>query len=192
MNGFGSSLWAWMKAAMSVFKFLDAAMDAALDLLVGQQREPAFDLVQPGSAGWCATTITVAARVASRKNLTLHKASLLRPRDRSPRSRWSRRSAAWPSRCAMPSRGVAMSGAGRPERRRRTLSAGAQTTPSRSFPALLQARTGLPARPPRADLYASANIGAVLVSGCASAGPRRHARPSTGCSKTHRVLRLGP
>jgi hypothetical protein len=31
-------------------QFADAAMDAALDLLVGEQREPAFDLVQPGGA----------------------------------------------------------------------------------------------------------------------------------------------
>ena len=27
---------------------IDAAMHAALDLLVGEQREPAFDLVEPG------------------------------------------------------------------------------------------------------------------------------------------------
>ena len=30
---------------------LDAAVNATLDLLVGKQREPAFDLVQPGRAG---------------------------------------------------------------------------------------------------------------------------------------------
>src|ERR1700732_3448841 len=34
-------------------QLLDAAMDAALDLLVGKQCEPAFDLVEPGSAGRC-------------------------------------------------------------------------------------------------------------------------------------------
>ena len=28
-----------------------AAMDTALDLLIGEQREPAFDLVEPGGAG---------------------------------------------------------------------------------------------------------------------------------------------
>ena len=32
-------------------ELIDAAMDAALDLLVGEQREPAFDLVEPGGAG---------------------------------------------------------------------------------------------------------------------------------------------
>src|SRR5215469_4305877 len=32
-------------------EFLDTAMDAALDLLVGEQREPAFDLIKPGGAG---------------------------------------------------------------------------------------------------------------------------------------------
>ena len=32
-------------------EFVDAAMDAALDLLVGEQREPALDLVEPGGAG---------------------------------------------------------------------------------------------------------------------------------------------
>src|SRR6516225_524463 len=30
---------------------IDAAMHAALDLLVGEQREPAFDLIEPGGAG---------------------------------------------------------------------------------------------------------------------------------------------
>jgi len=30
---------------------LDTAMDAALDLFVGEQREPAFDLIEPGGAG---------------------------------------------------------------------------------------------------------------------------------------------
>ena len=51
MNGFGSSLWAWMKAVDGGLEFVHAAMDAALDLLVGEQREPALDLVEPGSAG---------------------------------------------------------------------------------------------------------------------------------------------
>ena len=32
-------------------ELIDAAMDAALDLLIGEQREPAFDLVEPGGAG---------------------------------------------------------------------------------------------------------------------------------------------
>src|SRR5215469_6322876 len=32
-------------------EFLDTAMDAALDLLVGEQREPAFDLNKPRAAG---------------------------------------------------------------------------------------------------------------------------------------------
>ena len=30
---------------------MDAVMDAALDLLIGEHSEPAFDLVQPGGAG---------------------------------------------------------------------------------------------------------------------------------------------
>ena len=33
-------------------EFMHAAMDAALDLLVGEEGKPAFDLVQPGGAGW--------------------------------------------------------------------------------------------------------------------------------------------
>ena len=32
-------------------ELIDAAMDAALDLLVGEQREPAFELVEPRGAG---------------------------------------------------------------------------------------------------------------------------------------------
>jgi hypothetical protein len=32
-------------------QFVDAAMDAALDLLVGEQHVPALDLVEPGGAG---------------------------------------------------------------------------------------------------------------------------------------------
>jgi len=36
--------------------------DAALDLLVGEPREPAFDLVEPGGAGRC--EVEVVARVA--------------------------------------------------------------------------------------------------------------------------------
>ena len=40
----------------------DAAMHAALDLLVGEQREPAFDLVEPGGAG--RGEVEVIARVA--------------------------------------------------------------------------------------------------------------------------------
>ena len=36
MNGFGSALWAWMKAAMAALSLVDAAMDAAFDLLVGE------------------------------------------------------------------------------------------------------------------------------------------------------------
>ena len=34
-------------------QLLGGAMDAAPDLLVGQQPEPALDLVQPGGAGGC-------------------------------------------------------------------------------------------------------------------------------------------
>jgi hypothetical protein len=34
-------------------ELLDTAMDAALDLLVSEQRKPAFDLIKPGSAGRC-------------------------------------------------------------------------------------------------------------------------------------------
>jgi hypothetical protein len=34
-------------------ELIDGAMDAALDLLVGEQREPALDLVKPGGAGRC-------------------------------------------------------------------------------------------------------------------------------------------
>ena len=41
---------------------IDAAMRAALDLLVGEQREPAFDLVEPGGAG--RREVEVIARVA--------------------------------------------------------------------------------------------------------------------------------
>ena len=41
---------------------IDAAMHAALDLLVGEQREPAFDLVEPGGAG--RGEVEVIARVA--------------------------------------------------------------------------------------------------------------------------------
>src|SRR5215469_10086092 len=44
------------------FELLDTAMDAALDLLVGEQREPAFDLIKPGGAGRC--EVHVIARVA--------------------------------------------------------------------------------------------------------------------------------
>ena len=44
------------------FELIDAAMDAALDLLVGEQREPAFDLVEPGGAG--RREVEVVARVA--------------------------------------------------------------------------------------------------------------------------------
>jgi hypothetical protein len=48
-------------------EFIDAAMDGALDLLVGEQREPAFDLVQPGGAGRC--EVEVIARVTSEPGL---------------------------------------------------------------------------------------------------------------------------
>jgi len=41
---------------------IDAAMHATLDLLVGEQREPAFDLVEPGGAG--RREVEVIARVA--------------------------------------------------------------------------------------------------------------------------------
>src|ERR1700712_376982 len=34
------------------FQFLDAAMNTATDLLVGEHGKEAFDLVQPGTAGW--------------------------------------------------------------------------------------------------------------------------------------------
>jgi hypothetical protein len=44
------------------FEIVDAAMDAALDLLVGEEGEPAFDLVQPGGAG--RGEVEVIARVA--------------------------------------------------------------------------------------------------------------------------------
>jgi len=44
------------------FELIDAAMDAALDLLVGEQREPAFDLVEPGGAG--RREVEVVARLA--------------------------------------------------------------------------------------------------------------------------------
>jgi len=47
---------------MSGFEIVDAAMDGARDLLVGEQREPALDLVQPGGAGRC--EVEVIARVA--------------------------------------------------------------------------------------------------------------------------------
>ena len=43
-------------------ELIDAAMDAALDLLVGEQREPAFDLVEQGGAG--RREVEVVARVA--------------------------------------------------------------------------------------------------------------------------------
>ena len=43
-------------------ELIDAAMGAALDLLVGEQREPAFDLVEPGGAG--RREVEVVARVA--------------------------------------------------------------------------------------------------------------------------------
>ena len=46
---------------------LDTAMDAALDLLVGEQREPAFDLIKPGGAGRCEVQVT--ARVAGEPGL---------------------------------------------------------------------------------------------------------------------------
>jgi hypothetical protein len=45
-------------------EILDAAMDAAFDLLVGEQREPAFDLVQPGGAG--RREVEVVARVVGK------------------------------------------------------------------------------------------------------------------------------
>ena len=44
-------------------ELLDTAMDAALDLLVGEQREPALHLVEPGSAG--GREMQVIARVFS-------------------------------------------------------------------------------------------------------------------------------
>ena len=43
-------------------EFLDTAMDATLDLLVSEQREPAFDLIKPGGAG--RGEVQVIARVA--------------------------------------------------------------------------------------------------------------------------------
>src|SRR5438552_6452189 len=43
-------------------ELIDAAMDAALDLLVGEESKPAFDLVQPGGAG--RGEVEVIARVA--------------------------------------------------------------------------------------------------------------------------------
>ena len=50
-NGFGSALWVWIEGGDVGLEFVDTAMDAALDLLVGEQREPALDLVEPGGAG---------------------------------------------------------------------------------------------------------------------------------------------
>ena len=43
-------------------ELIDAAMDAALDLLVGEESKPAFDVVQPGGAG--RGEVEVIARVA--------------------------------------------------------------------------------------------------------------------------------
>ena len=43
-------------------QLLHAAMHAAFDLLVGEQREPAFDLVEPGRAGRC--EVQLVARMA--------------------------------------------------------------------------------------------------------------------------------
>ena len=43
-------------------ELMDAAMDAAFDLLVGKESKPAFDLVQPGRAG--RREVQVIARVA--------------------------------------------------------------------------------------------------------------------------------
>jgi hypothetical protein len=43
-------------------ELMDTAMGTALDLPVGEQREPAFDLVQPGGAGRC--KVEVIARMA--------------------------------------------------------------------------------------------------------------------------------
>ena len=43
-------------------ELVDAAMDAALDLLVGEERKPVFDLVEPGGAG--RREVEVIARVA--------------------------------------------------------------------------------------------------------------------------------
>ena len=45
-------------------EFLDTAMDAALDLLVGEQREPAFDLIKPGGAGRRKMRVTAGWRVS--------------------------------------------------------------------------------------------------------------------------------
>jgi len=49
------------------FELLDTAMDAALDLLVGEQCEPAFDLIKPGGAG--RREMHVIARVAGEPGL---------------------------------------------------------------------------------------------------------------------------
>src|SRR6516225_2262147 len=61
-KGFGSSLWAF-ECGDGGLQFVHAAMDAALDLLVGEQREPALHLVEPGSAG--GREMQVIARVSS-------------------------------------------------------------------------------------------------------------------------------
>ena len=43
-------------------EFMNATKDTTLDLLFGEQRKPAFELVQPGGAGRC--EVEMIARVA--------------------------------------------------------------------------------------------------------------------------------
>src|SRR6516162_10102774 len=62
MNGLGWSLWAWMKAAISALSRSTLRCTPRLILLVGEQRKPAFDLVEPGGAG--RGEVEVIARVA--------------------------------------------------------------------------------------------------------------------------------
>ena len=50
-KGFGSALCWSMKAVMSASSADDAAMDAAPDLALGDEREEALDLIEPGCAG---------------------------------------------------------------------------------------------------------------------------------------------
>ena len=50
-KGLGSALWSTIKAATGRLQFLDATVDAAADLALGQKREPALDLIEPGGVG---------------------------------------------------------------------------------------------------------------------------------------------
>lgn len=50
-EGFGMTVVERKEAADGVFEFAGAAVSAAPELLLSQQREPALDLVKPGGAG---------------------------------------------------------------------------------------------------------------------------------------------